>query len=388
MKTVFTTLLYGLNAMQVAQVSNQAPQVSNQVAQVSDQQSQVSDQQPQVSNQVLQISNQTAQVSDQVAQVSDQVPQVYNQTAQVSDQVPQDSNQEIGPITCEDGVCMVDLFDGGFLSNQHAACRENENYPDVLEFTGIKFADSERFMSPVAINDYEDTDFSNPGYSCANVNAVNVGAESLPVSTDRIEDCLYIRIWVKKSAMESGATRRKVMSWIHGGTFNFGGVDVLYENPAKFVDEQDVIVAKMNYRLGPFGNWYMPMRTDGQPKGGLSTLDQRAGLKWIHEHIGKFNGDAHDITLGGASAGGMSVMIHMTSPASHQYFHNVLTIGVPQIKFWNETEAGMAYGGVTMLTGCTTEDTMMMDLADGSMMDCLKNMPLEEFQGACTAGEL
>ena len=346
MKTAFVILLYGLNARQVPQVSNQVAQVSNQVAQVSYQGqqepqvsyqvAQVSNQTPQVSyqgklepqvsyqaeqvsnqveqksNQVAQVSNQQAQVSYQgqqeqqvsyqAAQVSNQVPQVSNQTAQVSNQEP---NQHGDPtdqpattmapsLSCENGLCFMELFDGGFATNNLATGRENELYPDVVEFSGIKFADSERFMAPVAINDYANTDFSKPGYSCATVNAVNTGSETLPVSTEQVEDCLYIRIWVKKSALVSGAARRKVMSWIHGGTFNFGGVDVIYESPAKLVDEQDIIVAKMNYRLGPFGNWYMPLRIDGQPKSSFGVQDQRAGLKWIKDHIGKFNGDDGD----------------------------------------------------------------------------------------------
>jgi len=99
--------------------------------------------------------------------------------------------------------------------------------------------------------------------------AVNTGSATLPVDTPQSEDCLYIRIWMKKSALMGGAAR-KVMSWIHGGTFNFGGVDVIYESPSKLVDEQDLIVAKMNYRLGPFGNWYFPLNIGGQPKSAWS----------------------------------------------------------------------------------------------------------------------
>ena len=66
--------------------------------------------------------------------------------------------------------------------------------------------------------------------------------------------------------MSGGA--RSVLTWIHGGTWNFGGVDCIYESPATLVSEQDVIVAKMNYRLGPFGNWYLPAEHEGQPQSG------------------------------------------------------------------------------------------------------------------------
>ena len=168
-----------------------------------------------------------------------------------------------------------------------------------------------------------------------------------------------------------------------------GGVDVIYESPAKLVDEQDIIVAKMNYRLGPFGNWYMPVRIDGQPKSSFSIQDQRAGLKWIKNHIGKFNGDADDITLGAASAGGLAAMIHMTHPESHDYFHNALIIGAPQIKFWNTSEAAYAYGAISVFSQCTTEENMTSDLLDGSLLGCLKTIPLGTFQHICSkAGDI
>ena len=66
--------------------------------------------------------------------------------------------------------------------------------------------------------------------------------------------------------------------------------------------------------------------------------DQRNGLKWIHSHISKFNGDNDNITLGGASAGGRSVMNHMTHPASYDYFKNALTIGPAAIPYWKTSE--------------------------------------------------
>ena len=256
---------------------------------------------------------------------------------------------------CQDGLCYFNLLEGGFTDSemgQMVVGRENSDYPNVVEFSGIQYAFARRFMAPEAINNYGDTDFSHPGFSCANVDAVETGSESLPVDTERIEDCLYIRIWMRKDALIDRENRRKVLSWIHGGTFNFGGVDVIYESPAKLVDEQDLIVAKMNYRLGPFGNWYFPAGVNGQPRSGWAVQDQRMGLEWIKNHIGKFNGDANDITLGGASAGGMSVLIHVTSPESHHLFHNALVIGPPQIKFWSAEEAQMAYGFLsTNVTG-------------------------------------
>ena len=55
--------------------------------------------------------------------------------------------------------------------------------------------------------------------------------------------------------------------WIHGGTFNFGGKDVIYEDPTPLVEQENIIVVKFNYRLGPFANWYFE---PGETNFGLS----------------------------------------------------------------------------------------------------------------------
>ena len=65
------------------------------------------------------------------------------------------------------------------------------------------------------------------------------------------EDCLYAKIIARKdSVISSSDEKRNVLAWLHGGTFNFGGADATYESPDNLVAEHDLIVAKLNYRLG------------------------------------------------------------------------------------------------------------------------------------------
>lgn len=215
----------------------------------------------------------------------------------------------------------------------------------VVVFQNIKFGNSARFEHSTvkSFGSMEENgifDFSAPGKSCMTVAGVNIGAHSLPVETEKVEDCLYAKIVAKKDSVVAD-DERSVLSWIHGGTFNFGGIDVQYESPDNFVANQDVIVAKVNYRLGPFGNWFF--------EGGESnfqTLDQRNGLGWIHENIGNFNGNSDSITLGGGSAGGRSVMNHMTNEDSYGYFSNAITIGAPGIPFWSKSQATEIYNNI------------------------------------------
>ena len=280
--------------------------------------------------------------------------------------------------TCVDGRCVFDLKQGGFGGGDltRVIGREDETNSDVVHFQGIKFANQQRFMESTYIDEYTDTDFSSPGKSCMQATNILTGSLALPTSTEQSEDCLYIKITMRKDAMTGPP--RQVMSWIHGGSFNFGGVDVLYERPTQLVAEQDLIVAKMNYRLGPFGNWYFPISVNGQPKSNFQMRDQRLGLKWIKDHIGMFNGNDEDITLGGASAGAQAAMGHMVSADSWDYFDNALLIGASQIRYWTEEHAGYGYFNITVQhLGCSNPADYAADVASGAVLECLQNIPIE-----------
>ena len=52
--------------------------------------------------------------------------------------------------------------------------------------------------------------------------------------------------------------------------------------------------------------------------GNYGIQDQRLALKWIQQHIGAFGGDSADVTIFGESAGGNSVINHLTQPESYK----------------------------------------------------------------------
>ena len=56
-----------------------------------------------------------------------------------------------------------------------------------------------------------------------------------------------MKIIAPTSAFDGGE-KKKVIVWIHGGTFNFGGMDVQYEDPTPLVEEQDIIVRVFNQK--------------------------------------------------------------------------------------------------------------------------------------------
>ena len=148
------------------------------------------------------------------------------------------------------------------------------------------------------------------------------GGEGMYVGT---EDCLYLDI--------SAPLRKKthllpVMFWIHGGG-NTSGLKDLY-NFDKMIKRHDIIVVRVNYRLGPFGWFYHPS-IQGQQEGldktsNFGTLDLIAALKWVKKNISKFGGDPENVTIFGESAGGHNVFSLLVSDKSKGLFHKAISM--------------------------------------------------------------
>ena len=70
------------------------------------------------------------------------------------------------------------------------------------------------------------------------------------------------------------------------------------------------------YRLNVFGFLCHPEITREAPEApaNFGHLDQQFAVRWVQENISAFGGDPKNITIGGQSAGGGSVLAQLTSP--------------------------------------------------------------------------
>lgn len=82
--------------------------------------------------------------------------------------------------------------------------------------------------------------------------------------------------------------------------------------------EKNAIVVSIQYRLNIFGF----QSFDDNTNNGLR--DQQLALKWVKENIAAFGGDRNSITLFGESAGGSSVLYHLTIPSSYKYYNRAI----------------------------------------------------------------
>ena len=142
------------------------------------------------------------------------------------------------------------------------------------------------------------------------------------------EDCLTLNVW-RPSDQSSG--KLPVMVWIYGGALIAGRTSVY---PLDSLARQGVVAISMNYRVGRLGFFAHPALTAEAPDEthvNYGHMDQKAALQWVQRNIAAFGGNPSNVTIFGESAGGGSVMVHLTSPLSRGLFHRAIlqSPGVP-----------------------------------------------------------
>ncbi len=155
-------------------------------------------------------------------------------------------------------------------------------------------------------------------------------AKPLPTS----EDCLTLNVWAPKDAKNA-----PVFFWIHGGALSGGSSSELMYDGQKLA-ERGIVVVSVNYRLGVLGYLAHPaLSAESSQKisGNYGLLDQITALRWVHQNITAFGGDKGNVTIAGESAGGLSVLYLMVSPAARGLFHKAIAqssymIAMPELK--------------------------------------------------------
>ena len=129
------------------------------------------------------------------------------------------------------------------------------------------------------------------------------------------ENCLYLNVWTQA---KKGTKGLPVLLYFYGGGFVAGSSDEPRYDGASLA-QKGIVVVTANYRLNIFGFFADPELTAESPykaSGNYGLLDQNAALKWVHQNIAAFGGDPNKITIGGESAGSISVSEQMASPMS------------------------------------------------------------------------
>ncbi|WP_200957876.1 carboxylesterase/lipase family protein [Sphingomonas sp. Root710] len=196
---------------------------------------------------------------------------------------------------------------------------------DVLSFRGIPYAAPPvgelRWRPPVRLARLDEIqDAAGFGPACWQ-RPPTPGSVYGQIFEAMDEDCLTLNIWAKE-----GLADAPVYVWIHGGALATGGSgDPMLDGAA--MAQRGVVVVTINYRLGVFGFLAHPelsAENSDAVSGNYGLLDQIEALKWISWNIMAFGGDPNNITIAGESAGALSVLFLMASPAARGLFHRAI----------------------------------------------------------------
>ncbi|KAF3937687.1 Cholinesterase [Dactylella cylindrospora] len=189
------------------------------------------------------------------------------------------------------------------------------------------------------------------------------------------EDCLNLNI-IRPAA---GCSNKKlpVFVWIHGGGFTSSGSSNPPYNMTFQVEQsvkigKPIIAVSINYRLTAWGM----LTNTAMKNAGLSNIglkDQRLALHWVQENIAAFGGDPKKVTIGGDSAGGMSVGVQLLAYGGRndKLFRAAVMDSGPAMfagAYGNMTNLDRMYGQLVDAVSCTSAaDTLA----------CLRQVPTD-----------
>ncbi|KAJ9581580.1 hypothetical protein L9F63_023239, partial [Diploptera punctata] len=189
------------------------------------------------------------------------------------------------------------------------------------------------------------------------------------------EDCLFINVFSTQLPENSSGNLKPVLVFIHGGGYLTGAGEF---GPDYLLEQGDIVIAAMNYRLGALGFISLP-GTEITSNNGLK--DQNLALKWIQENIAQFGGDPNKVTIWGESAGATSVGMQMLSPMSTGLFHGVLADSGSVLTPWAVYVPGAGRSTafqLGQLLGINTDDTSVL-------ISTLRNATVEELVTATSS---
>lgn len=198
---------------------------------------------------------------------------------------------------------------------------------NVIRVTGIPYAATTRFQLPKPIKTL-DQPFLGTRWSpaCPQTDSqfLNdlLGHDPMEHLTYQ-ENCQHLSITLP--AHSDTLSKLPVMVWIHGGSYTSGAGDAMLFDPLPLVEEQQVIVVSINYRLGLLGF----LGGYAQKPANLGLLDMIEALKWVHHNISAFGGDTANITLFGQSAGGDAIAHLMIADGTEHLFNKVIIQSAP-----------------------------------------------------------
>ena len=242
-----------------------------------------------------------------------------------------------------------------------------------LDFLGIPFAEpptGPRRFQPATPKSISSSEFNATSFGAACPQPACMHARQGCPETYS-EDCLFLNVFVPKGTAPKGGW--PVFVWIHGGAFVEGTASVSSWSESGVFANEGVMLVTANYRLGALG-WM----AGGGLEGNYGLSDQREALRWVRDHIAAFGGDDSQITVGGESAGAMSILAHIASPEAAGLFDAaIVESGTIALPYGTPTEPGTFLVELSRKLGCPQD-------GGGDVAACLRALSSEEINSTVT----
>ncbi|GMK41238.1 carboxylic ester hydrolase [Paenibacillus sp. CCS19] len=205
--------------------------------------------------------------------------------------------------------------------------------PRITSFKGIPFAAppvaDNRWRAPQPVREWEGVlkayEFAPiPMQVRQEIDVNNIYTREWAVEPDIAmnEDCLYLNVWTPANCSEE---KLPVFVWYFGGGLQVGHTAEM-EFDGERIARRGVVVVTISYRLNAFGFLCHPEITAESPEtpANFGHLDQQFATRWVKRNIAAFGGDPDNVTIGGQSAGGGSVMNQLASPQNEGLFQRAI----------------------------------------------------------------
>lgn len=220
--------------------------------------------------------------------------------------------------------------------------------PRITSFKGIPFAappvGENRWRAPQPAEDWDGVlkafEFAPISLQVRQeIDINNIYTREWAVEPDiaMAEDCLYLNVWTPANAANE---KLPVYVWYFGGGLQVGHPAEM-EFDGERIARRGIVVVTINYRLNAFGFLCHPEITAESPEApaNFGHLDQQAATRWVKRNIEAFGGDPNNITIGGQSAGGLSVLNQLASPQNDGLFQKAIVQSGLFTKLYPETGA-------------------------------------------------
>jgi para-nitrobenzyl esterase len=152
------------------------------------------------------------------------------------------------------------------------------------------------------------------------------------------EDCLVLNVW---TPAVNDNRKRPVMVWCHGGGFSTGSGSSPITDGEALARRGDAVVVTLNHRLNVMGFTFLEDAGGAEfaGSGDAGMLDIVHALKWVRDNIGRFGGDAGNVTVFGQSGGGRKVATLLAMPSAKGLFHRAIIESGATLKLVDRDQA-------------------------------------------------